>query len=292
LHSDTHPWRGVVQDGAMTRRAALALLCLALPAAAHAPGERLPLGDGRISAAPQRGHLLACPQRGPVGGGAQAIGPWIRDGHWHPAEKPQVEGRVTWPAEIAITREGAQRVIRGNALPASPTGAFPIRPGSEAHRYDRNPNRIAERAVLLRLPVDPQPLAMPACVPMGMIGVAVNGTAIFNALDLAGRDAPAHEVQDLCAGHPERGGQYHYHDWSPCLPETGVVGWMLDGHPILGPRLPDGRWATNADLDECHGAVADYEVDGERRRGYAYRLTLEYPYTVGCFRAAPVAAPR
>ena len=101
---------------------------------------------------------------------------------------------------------------------------------------------------------------------MGIIGIALNGAAIFSALDALGRDAPAYEVQDVCGGHPERSGMYHIHDWSPCLPDTGVIGWMIDGHPILGPRFPDGRWVRNGDLDECHGAISDYELEGQQRR--------------------------
>jgi hypothetical protein len=46
-----------------------------------------------------------------------------------------VEGDVVWSnAHVSVGVEGAWRVIRGNALPRHPTGVFPIRPGSEAHR--------------------------------------------------------------------------------------------------------------------------------------------------------------
>ncbi len=34
--------------------------------------------------------------------------------------------------------------------------------------------------------------------------------AIFDALDAGDRDAVAHEVQDSCGGHTQRGGVYHY----------------------------------------------------------------------------------
>jgi len=130
---------------------------------------------------------------------------------------------------------------------------------------------------------------------MGMVGFANSGAAIFNAFDAQGRDAPAYEIQDLCNGHPERSGSYHYHDWSTCLgkdatgkeypPET-PVGWMLDGLPILGPLDEQGRTLTNADLDECHGRVGPVLIDGQVKQMYHYRFTKEYPYAIGCFRAA------
>jgi hypothetical protein len=129
-----------------------------------------------------------------------------------------------------------------------------------------------------------------------MIGVALNGVAIFNAFDAGGRDAVAHEVQDLCSGHPERSGEYHYHGPSPCLPsETGnetLVGYAIDGFGIYSLYDAKGRELTNADLDACHGRTSEVDWDGKRVTMYHYVLTREYPYTIGCFRGTPVALPR
>jgi len=274
------------------------LFSAAVPALAHDLPRRLPLGDGRIGVTPAIGRVLVCNMQFPGGGGAHRVGGWIRDGYWYPGEKPRVEGAVTWPnARVDITVEGRERVVRANALPRHATGVFPIRPGSTAHDYDRNPNSIREQQVLLRLPAEPQAAERPACVPLGMIGFTIAGVAVFNAFDLQGRDAPAYEVQDACNGHPQRRGLYHYHDWSPCMvpadhPADRPVGWMLDGFPILGPRAADGRALTNADLDECHGRVGEVEIDGRRVTTYHYRFTFEYPYTIGCFRGTPIALPR
>lgn len=261
---------------------------------------RLPLGDGKISAEPRRGYVMTCNTRGPGGfpggGGAHRLGEWIDKAAltWDPSAKPQVEGNVSWPnAAITVSREGNERVVRANNLPTHASGQFPVRPGSRAFEYDRNPNSIREQTVLLRLPAEPQAAAQPGCVPMGMIGFALSGVAIFNAFDLAGRDAPAYEIQDACNGHPERTGQYHYHDWSPCLAQDATgnpyapdepVGWMLDGFPILGPIDEGGRSMTNAELDECHGRLGNVRVEGKIVQMYHYRFTMEYPYTIGCFR--------
>ena len=120
---------------------------------------------------------------------------------------------------------------------------------------------------------------------MGMIGISMTGVAFYNALDDAGRDAAAHEVQDLCDGHPQGKGQYHYHSSSPCLPGAdgdALVGWALDGFPILGMKDADGTVLHNAALDACHGRAENITVQG-RHYDYAYRLTPEYPYTLGCF---------
>jgi hypothetical protein len=255
---------------------------------------RYALGDGRISTSPRIDHVMACNTRFPGGGGAHRQGTWISGKTWTRAGKPTVEGSVPWPsASVSITVEGSERVVRANGLPLHATGTFPIRPGSLAYSYDRNPNRIMPGSVLLRLPAEPKAAAAPACVPMGMIGFTVAGVAIFNAFDLGGRDAPAYEIQDACNGHPERSGVYHYHDWSPCIagqdhPANRPVGWMLDGFPILGPRDASGRLVTNADLDECHGRVGTVEIDGQPVTMYHYRFTMEFPYTIGCFRGTPI----
>ncbi len=269
-------------------RSAIALVaCLiTTPALAHEP---LPLGDSRISTGPEAGKVFACTTRF-GGGGAHRVGGWIRDGMWYPGEKPEVEGAVSWPdAKIEIRVEGATRLIQGNALPSHTTGIFPIPPGSTAHSYDRNPNRIQAQSVLLRLPAEPRLAATPTCVPMGPVGIAISGVWIFNAFDAMGRDAPAYEILDRCNGHPQRQGNYHYHDWSPCIAPAGhpvdaPVGWMLDGFPILGPYEADGRAIVNADLDACHGRVGPVRVEGRVLEMYHYRFTLEYPYTIGCFR--------
>lgn len=268
------------------------LLALAVAAAAPATASDawLPLGDGRISHAPEGGSVFVCPARF-EGGGAHREDDWIRGDRWNPDRKPVVDGRVIWPnARIAIALDGAERVVRGNHLPTHPTGRYPVSRDDDAYLYDRNPNRILEREVLLRLPAEPRPASAPSCVPMGMIGLAVTGAAIFNALDGLGRDAAAHEILDLCNGHPERQGQYHYHGPGPCLAAAdGPIGYALDGFAIFGVHGEDGRELRNDDLDACHGHVATVPWNGGRKAIYHYHLTREYPYSLGCFTGTPVS---
>ena len=254
----------------------------------------LTLGDGRIAAAAKSGSVMSCQTNfDPDAGGARDGVPWIHGRTWDLSEKPQVAGRLEWPeAEFSIerTQDGTvvSRKIKGNGLPVkTATGTFPIGYNDPASQYDRNPNTIQKQSVALTLAGNPQMAAQPSCVPMGMIGVAVNGVAIFNALDGGGRDAVAHEVQDLCGGHPEPRGTYHYHGPSPCLPgemqNEQLVGYALDGFGIYSMYDAKGTELTDADLDACHGRVSEVMWDGAERAIYHYVLTREYPYTVGCF---------
>jgi YHYH protein len=259
---------------------------------------RLPLGDGRVSSSPKRGDVFAC-QGGPRRpGGAAHAGPWIDGASFDLTAKAVVDGRVRWNGKIAFSRRSASLVITGNGLPHStPTGRFPIAQDDDAYAYDRNPNAISAQTVSLTLPSRPKPATKASCLPMGMIGIAVNGVAIFNALDDSHRDAVAHETQDLCDGHPQMRGIYHYHSIPICLAgrtavsQKRLVGFALDGFPILGYRGENGKLLTNGDLDACHGHTSWITLSGKRVRSYHYHATLEYPYTLGCFRGIPTPSP-
>jgi YHYH protein len=249
----------------------------------------LPLGDGKVSSQPKRGYVYSC-QTQFRGGGAQHAGDWIHESTWDATSKITVQGDLSWPnATFTIAVANGERHVTGNGLPIShTTGIFPVQRGDPAFQIDRNPNAISAQQIAFALPLSPALSALPSCVPMGMIGVALNGVAIFNALDAGGRDAVAHEVQDHCNGHPEMRGQYHYHGPSACIPgasaRSKLIGYALDGFGIYSTYDENGRELTNADLDECHGRVSRIMWDGKQVTLYHYVLTREYPYTVGCFR--------
>jgi hypothetical protein len=255
---------------------------LAMPAVAN----DLPVGDGRVTDHPAVGNVFACNQNFRLGG-ARHVGEWFHGDTWNPLEKPHVQGEITWPeARFDIRQSGSSLVVTGNGLPVgAPTGTFPIRRSDPAYDYDTNPNPISAIEMSFSIPGKPVRAQSPGCLSMGMVGFTVSGVAFYNALDDAGNDAAAHEVQDICNGHPQGKGQYHYHSGSPCLEgadRDAHVGWALDGYPILGMIDAAGRTLHNEDLDACHGRSEDVTIDG-RTYDYAYRLTPEYPYTLGCY---------
>jgi YHYH protein len=263
------------------------MLTLAMTAAApSAVAQRLPLGDGHVTDHPAVGNVYSCRSTF-RSGGARHAGAWFHGATWNPMEKPHVSGAVLWPdAAFSLAARGGELRVQGNGLPVDePTGRFPIPPSDSAYRYDTNPNHIGAQHLNFQIPASPAVAAEPQCLPMGMIGFTISGVAFYNALDDGGRDAAAHEVQDDCDGHPQANSQYHYHNASPCIPRVNsdsLVGWALDGFPILGMKDARGAWITNEELDACHGRAEPVAVDG-RAYAYAYRLTREYPYTLGCF---------
>ncbi len=271
------------------------------PSPASVDLRHIPIGDGRISTKPQTGFLWSC--RTQFGGlrrqGAHASGDWIGDNAtYNLTTKPTVNGRVYWPGDFDITIKDRSRQIASNRLPQDPTGNFPISPQDDAYAFDRNPNSIRSGTATLNLPANPQ-LAAPSCVPMGQVGILLNGGYLFNALDANGKDAVAHEIQDSCQGHPENRGTYHYHSITTCLDKrdpgkghSALLGYALDGFGIYGHRLEGGKGATNSDLDVCHGHIHPVDWDGKQTQIYHYHATWEYPYTIGCYRGTPITVAR
>ena len=297
------------RGGSDSRSPAHALLLAVLLAAGAATESRaqssrvdvldphaLPLGDGKVSSQPQRGFVYSC-ERQFRSGGAQQPGDWIHGSTWDSTRKITVRGELAWPsATFGMVTGNGERRITGNGLPIDhTTGVFPVQRDDPAFPIDRNPNTISPQRIALSLPLSPAPAATASCVPMGMIGIALSGVAIFNALDAGGHDAVAHEVQDHCNGHPERRGQYHYHGPSDCIPgataANRLIGYALDGFGIMSRYDEQGRELTDADLDECHGRTSPIMWDGRKVTMYHYVLTREYPYTIGCFRGTAVRLP-
>ncbi|HLE99929.1 MAG TPA: YHYH protein [Gaiellaceae bacterium] len=254
---------------------------------------KLPLGDGKVTTSgPKRGWVYACQ---PARGGQAPTGPWIQGSTWDSTQKVAVSGSVKWRSTTAFRAAGRTLRITGNALPRHTTGIYPISSSDPAYQYDRNPNSIRAQTLAYSLPAQPKVASKPRCVSGGTIGVMLTGSVFFNALDANGFDAVAHEIQDRCGGHPAPDGRYHYHSLSPCAaPGTSttahskLVGYALDGFGIYGKRGLRGKPLTNADLDACHGHTHTITWRGKRTRMFHYHATLEYPYTVGCFRATPV----
>lgn len=276
-------------------------MLVASPALAHqhahaAADEAVPLGDGKYqTTGAKKGYIFSCTKVG-GGGGALQDGPWIKsDGTWVPSEKLAVEGSVSWPqASFTSKLTGSKLLLSGNGLPVgATTGNFPIASTDPAYNYDRNPATITAQTLKYSLTATPKRATKPTCLSMGAIGVMLNGVPIYNGLDGQGKDAPAHEIQDSCNGHPGPGGSYHYHSLSSCIKDEGsshsaLIGYALDGFGIYGPRSLGGKEVTNDQLDVCHGHSHKLTVKGKKKTVYHYHTTNQYPYTLGCFRGTPV----
>ncbi len=186
-----------------------------------------------------------------------------------------------------MSEQGGTRTILVNNLPVDGRiGNWPMTSYSALTAIDPNPGVPAARSYAFNLALFPLPAEVRGCVPPGSIGVTLNGVVLYNAADARGNDAVAHEIVDAYGGHPAMS-DYHYHFIPEHLDEkrlpdghSDVVGYIRDGYPVYGYRGVGGAEMSNADLDECHG-------HDHGNLGYHYHATIEYPYTVGCYRGTP-----
>jgi hypothetical protein len=223
---------------------------------------------------------------------------------------------------VGFPGQGTRQFV-GNGLPTTPMGNYPVQPDDPAYSYyvalpgganpagttpatGQPPAGYANAAAIGispypfegRIPLNP---VLSGAYPINslIVGITLTGAAwhVEKANDSSGNYYnPLNALpNDKCYGHPYNQ-QYHYHSYSwKCFDQgtTGqqspVYGFALDGFPITGPRGPDGKDYTNADLDICHGTTSVLDIpDGRggfvRKETYHYVLNREYPHSVGCFR--------
>ena len=193
-------------------------------------------------------------------------------------------------AAVAVSSDGSTVTLRATSVPDHKSPYF----GAGDTRYEAphagmvvNPNLIVSQNLVMRVPASPS-VATASDTPMGPIGVAVNGVALFNQY-AAGRSPLGPEILsfDRYSGHPQQTGQYHYHLEPLWLTgnrgAASLIGVLLDGFPVYAPRETSG--ATPTGLDSCNGHThATPEFAGGI---YHYHVTSSVPYISGCFRGTP-----
>ena len=183
---------------------------------------------------------------------------------------------------LRITHDENFLIIRSQGYPNHPTAVFP---------NSGNPNTIRVQDFTFRLPLVPKLANQVTRVPMGPIGMALNGVVFFNPFEAEGMNAVEGYSEvwlDSCCGHPQQEGVYHYHKFPSCLkspfPDNGkqhspIIGFAWDGFPIYGPYEESEVMAKDLTgghaLDVCNG-----HTDAER--GYHYHATPgRFPYIIG-----------
>jgi len=191
---------------------------------------------------------------------------------------------------VTVSTDGSNVVLRSTGVPdhASPYWGVGNALYEAPHAgMQVNPNRISTQSLVLRVPSAPA-TASPSDTPMGPMGIAVNGVALFNQY-AAGRSPLTNEILtfDRYNGHPQQTGQYHYHLeplWLTARDgEAALIGVLLDGYPVYGPRESSG--ALPSGLDTCNGhthATTDFPSGS-----YHYHVTTSVPYISGCFAGRP-----
>lgn len=192
-------------------------------------------------------------------------------------------------------------VMKSKNLPNHPTGAFPDR----TRFLDGSRNVIREQRNTWRLPIDPKEnpdkfpaitLEKPRGLPMGPIGVAVNGVVFFNPFDAG--EMEAINRLDRCCGHPTPTNLYHYHKYPVCVntpwaddgeAHSPLIGFAFDGFPIYGPYESKGVLAKDSKDLPLNG----YNLHNDEVRGPHYHVTPgKFPHMIGGYWGTTEARPR
>ncbi len=254
---------------------------------------KLRLGNAYLSTtAPAVGKLFSCVAADP---GAPGSNPskitWIDNaaGTWNLLRKPFLPAKAgsSVAGTITLSEQNGARTIQSNNLPVDAMlGDWPMTKYALLTAIDQNPGTPAARAMTFALQSPASVAASPTCVGMGAIGITLNGVVLYNAVDARGNDAVANEIVDVYGGHPAMT-DYHYHNVPERLDassgsdgHSGIIGYIRDGFALYGYHGVTGTELSNADLDVCHG-------HSHGALGYHYHATLEYPYTIGCYRGTP-----
>jgi hypothetical protein len=201
--------------------------------------------------------------------------------------------------EVRLSHDRDHLVIESQGYPNHPTAIFP---------NSGNPNTIRVQEFTFRLPLVPQQSDRITRLPMGPIGVALNGVVFFNPFEQGGMNAVEGSSEvwlDSCCGHPQQTGVYHYHKYPTCVkspfPDDGrqhspVIGFAFDGYPIHGPYEADGLMAKDIEgalagpraAADGRGRsvpaekpswvqVGPYEAVAVERQGNVVKATLDIP---------------
>lgn len=190
---------------------------------------------------------------------------------------------------VTISSDGTYITIKSDGVPdhkscyfATSDSRYQAYNGTNA-AFSKNPNSIGTKSYTFKIPASPAVNAAHEATPLGPIGVAVNGVAIYN--QYAGPNQPlTNEINsfDQYNGHPDQSSSYHYHVEPLYITlnqtKAALIGFLLDGFPLYGP-LENGKTLVSADLDTYHGhttATADYP-----NGIYHYHITADAPYING-----------
>jgi hypothetical protein len=192
-------------------------------------------------------------------------------------------------SSLQVYTEGNYVVIKTTSVPDHKSPYFTTTDSRyEAYNgsnvnFMLNPNRIISQSLTFKIPIAPAESSSKSATPLGPIGVATNGVAMFN--QYAGPATPlTNEINsfDQYNGHPQQTGQYHYHVEPTYITtqkgKSSLIGVLLDGYPVYG-AVENGVTLTSANLDAYHGhtgATADFP-----NGIYHYHITADAPYING-----------
>jgi hypothetical protein len=215
---------------------------------------------------------------------------WLRAGYKDEQGNLVTQDRFMPDNVVLIFKGDGFLTVKAKNLPNHPTAKFPDTYGTQGY----NPSYIQELDKTYRLPlepvIDPEAKAVDEhdsnhALPMGAIGIAVNGVVFYNPFDAGMQDASS--LMDRCCGHPSPDNRYHYHKYPVCVntpfvdkgdAPSEVIGFAFDGLPVYGPYQSAGVMAKDSTTNPLNAFNACYD----EVRGWHYHVTPgKFPYIIG-----------
>jgi len=201
------------------------------------------------------------------------------------------------PDNVVILFKGDGFItIKSKGIPNHPTAQFPDTFGTQNY----SPSYIQAFDRTSRLPLEPvlDPDAKSVVIgngnsalPMGPVGIMVNGVVFYNPFDMNDQDAA--DLVDRCCGHPSPDNVYHYHKYPVCVNTpfvdkgdgpSEVIGFAFDGLPVYGPYSEAGVMAKDSTTHPLNA----FNICYDPVRGWHYHVTPgKFPYIIGGFYAKP-----
>ena len=207
---------------------------------------------------------------------------------------PDVYAKI-YGTTTAITSDGTTITIKSTGAPdhksayfATTNSLYEAYTGTTfgGNTFKKNPNNIIATPLTFKIPLNPKAATNHAATPLGPIGVALNGVALYNQYAGPNNLALTSEIFsfDKYYGHPQAQGEYHYHVEPFYLTtvkstKSGLMGFLLDGFPVYGPQEENGTTVVSSGLDVYHGhthATIDFP-----NGTYHYHFTADAPYMNG-----------
>ena len=159
-------------------------------------------------------------------------------------------GQYVYPADFPIANQVSHYVCPSSGLRIIESNGIP-----DHDIVVGNPNSPCTQDWQFRMPLSPSTVSIKTELPsLGVIGVAINGVAIYGPQEGGGTNAVEPDGSILDAqywyGHAAQSGDWHYHAselGNIYANQSSFLGWAMDGFEIYGP-LPD-----DSVLDECNG---------------------------------------
>ncbi|MDQ3234300.1 MAG: YHYH protein [Pseudobdellovibrionaceae bacterium] len=171
---------------------------------------------------------------------------------------------LKFSCRVTLTKSGSNVTVTTDSQPDYKTAYF----GSTHACYEKltatgrgtNPSTLSAQSIAMTVPVAATKAASTTTVSGQIIGLTLNGIAVFGNYAAPGDDIYREAVSfDHCEAHPQNQGIYHHHTEPTSITQSdsNFVGVMLDGLPIYGRTDADGSTPTLDAAGGHTGTTAD-----------------------------------